>query len=106
MHDRIEPPPRKQFIHRRRVRNVGHNQLEAVAFKVTLDIGALHRRVIKIIEVIDDRDARRFLQIEGVARRVAHQVINEVAADEPRAAGDEKIFHSGQWPVGSGQEPG
>jgi hypothetical protein len=32
--------------------------------------------------------------MKRIARRLAHQVIHEVAADEPRAAGYQDIIHN------------
>ena len=51
-----------------------------------LDVGALDRRIVKVIEVIDDCDS-------PVA--FGHQTIDEVRADESRAASDENVTHFG-----------
>ena len=84
------------LIHRAGIRNISGDQLEVGASAVRFDIGAFKRRVIKIVEVINHRNARPLAQAEPCRRRLAHQVINEVAADESRAAGDQNIFHSRQ----------
>src|SRR6266705_909316 len=68
------------------VAKVGFDNFEIGIGQVRTDIRALDRWIVKVVEVIDDGD---------IPRAFAEQLIDEMRADESRAAGDEDVLHAG-----------
>jgi len=74
----------EDFFQRLEVANVGFNQSEVGIRNVLLNVRSLDRRIVEVVEVIDDCDS-------PVA--FSHQTIDEVRTNEARAAGDENASH-------------
>src|SRR6266705_877823 len=68
------------------IAKVGFDNFEIGIGQVRTDIRALDRWIVKVVEVIDDGD---------IPRAFAEQLIEEMRADESRAAGDEDVLHAG-----------
>src|SRR6266516_1729450 len=67
------------------IANVSFDQLKISVGKMRFDVGTLSRRIIKIVEVDNNRHPPIVF---------SHQAIDKVRPNETRAAGDENALHA------------
>ena len=81
----VEPGPGEQRFHERLVADVAIHDGDPVA--ESGDVRLLDRRIVEIVEIIDDCDFRA----------VREQGFAKVGGDEPGAAGDEDVLSHGRY---------
>ena len=82
--DGVEPLVVKRAFERRAVADVGLDKAEVFAPLERAHVGALNRRVVKVVEVVNDRHPPAPLP---------QQTPDQMRPDEPRPARDQNVSH-------------